>query len=169
MTNGEKMGGVVNIVSTVKIIIMEKTRFSIQINASKERVWETLWSDQSYRQWTAAFHEGSYAKSDWKEGSPILFLAPEGDGMYSRIQRLIPYTQMTFEHLGEIKKGEKQPQSDWAGALESYYLSENNGVTDLQVEMDATGEMLPYFQATFPKALQMVKDLSEAKETAGAA
>lgn len=148
---------------------MEKTSFSIQINAPKERVWQILWSDDSYRQWTSVFYEGSYAKSDWKEGSKIYFLSPGGDGMYSRIYKLIPNTQMTFEHLGEFKGGEEHPQSDWAGALESYYLSENNSTTELTVEMEATGEMMQYFKDIFPKALQLVKTLAEARETANTA
>ena len=146
---------------------MKTQSFSVQINAPKERVWEILWNDDTYRQWTAVFHEGSYAKSDWEEGANIQFLGPDGNGMYSRIHKKVPNTQMTFEHLGEIKGGVEQPKSEWAGAMENYYLSENNGVTDLRAEMDANGEMLSYFQATFPKALQLVKDLSEAKATAG--
>ncbi len=145
---------------------MTTTKFNIQINAPKEKVWEVLWNDESYRQWTAAFHEGSYAKGDWQEGGKIQFLAPEGDGMYSRIHKLAPYTQMTFEHLGEIKGGEEQPQSSWAGAKETYYLTENNGITELTVEVDLVDEYLQYFKDTFPKALQLVKQLSEAKATA---
>jgi uncharacterized protein YndB with AHSA1/START domain len=145
---------------------MEKMKFSVQINAPKEKVWQTLWSDDSYRKWTAAFHEGSYAKGEWKEGNDIQFLIPEGDGMYSRIQKLVPNQQMTFEHLGEIKGGEKQPQSKWAGALESYYLTENNGITELTVETDLEDEYLQYFKDTFPKALQLVKELAEARKTA---
>ncbi|MCU7549985.1 SRPBCC domain-containing protein [Chitinophagaceae bacterium LB-8] len=147
---------------------METTKFSIQINAPKEKVWQTLWSDDTYRQWTVVFHEGSYAKTDWKEGSSVQFLTPEGDGMYSRISKLIPNTQMTFEHQGEVKGGVEQPQSSWAGAKESYYLSENNGVTELTVEMDTVEEFIQYFKDIFPKALQLIKSLSEAKSTANA-
>lgn len=142
---------------------MEKMKFNVQINAPKEKVWQTLWNDDTYRQWTAAFHEGSYAKGEWKEGANIQFLTPEGDGMYSRIQKLIPNQQMTFVHQGEIKGGEEQPQSAWAGAEESYYLTENNGVTELAVETDTDDKYLEYFKDTFPKALQAVKELAEAK------
>lgn len=144
--------------------------FSVLINAPKEIVWQVLWNDDSYRKWTAAFHEGSHAKSDWQEGSKILFLGPEGSGMYSRIQKMVPNEQMIFEHLGEIKNGEEQPQSSWAGAKESYYLSENNGATELRVELDISGAEAEaqYLKDTFPKALQVVKQLSESKTSAGA-
>ncbi|MGQ0827138.1 MAG: hypothetical protein ACT4ON_01960 [Bacteroidota bacterium] len=43
---------------------MEKLQFTIDIKASREKVWKTLWEDTSYRKWTSAFSEGSYAVSD---------------------------------------------------------------------------------------------------------
>jgi uncharacterized protein YndB with AHSA1/START domain len=65
---------------------MEKMNFSIDINAPKEKVWNVLWDDNSYRKWTSPFAEGSYAKTDnWKEGSKVLFLGPSGDGMVSKV------------------------------------------------------------------------------------
>ena len=42
---------------------MEKLHFSVNINASKEKVWQTLWDDTTYRKWTSAFSETSYAVS----------------------------------------------------------------------------------------------------------
>jgi uncharacterized protein YndB with AHSA1/START domain len=40
---------------------MQKLNFSTRINASKQKVWNTLWDDETYRLWTSAFAEGSYA------------------------------------------------------------------------------------------------------------
>ena len=37
---------------------MPALHFTVNINAPKEKVWETLWDDATYRQWTAAFHPG---------------------------------------------------------------------------------------------------------------
>ena len=48
---------------------MEKLHYDIAINATPEKVWKVLWTDQTYREWTSAFSEGSHAKTDWKEGS----------------------------------------------------------------------------------------------------
>ena len=87
-------------------------KFQANINAPKEKVWEILWNDQTYRKWTAAFTEGSHAESDWNEGSKILFLSPKGDGMFSVIDKKIPNEQMTFRHLGEIKNGVEETK-EW--------------------------------------------------------
>ena len=58
---------------------MKKLNFTTKIDAPKEKVWNTLWNDATYRAWTSAFAEGSFAETDnWKEGSKVLFLDPNG-------------------------------------------------------------------------------------------
>src|SRR6187402_2241939 len=85
---------------------METLKFNTSIKASREKVWQVLWNDETYRKWTAVFGEGSHAESDWNEGSEILFLGAGGsDGMFSVIETKIPNEQMIFRHLGEIKNG----------------------------------------------------------------
>jgi hypothetical protein len=139
---------------------MATLKFATKINAPKEKVWETLWNDSTYRQWTAAFMEGSYAKTDWKEGSKILFLTPKGDGMFAIIEKKIPNRQMTFRHLGEVKNGIEEAK-DWGEARESYHLEDKNGITELDVQLDSVGEFEQYFNDTFPKALNILKQISE--------
>ena len=139
---------------------MNTVEFSIKIDAPKEKVWESLWSDEGYRKWTAPFAEGSYAESDWQEGSKIRFLSPDGGGMYGIIQRKIPFEQMSFQHHGEIKEGVEEGK-EWAGAMEQYYLTETNGTTELKVTMDVTEEFQSYFNETLPKALAVLKEISE--------
>jgi len=144
---------------------MEKLKFSIEIKAPKEKVWKVLWDDDTYRKWTSVFSEGSYAVTDWKEGSKVLFLGGEGNGMYSVIAQAKPNEFMSFKHLGVIKNGVEQPLDEeskkWSGALENYSLEEKNGLTEMKVEMDIAEEHKSYFNEAFPKALQKVKELSE--------
>lgn len=139
---------------------MKKIRFSILINAPREKVWDKLWSDAGYREWTSAFTEGSHAVSDWNEGSRILFLSPGGNGMYGIIEKKAVPSQMTFLHQGEIIDGREEPK-DWGGARESYTLSEQNGVTEVMAEMDSTEEFESYFNSTFPKAFALLKAMCE--------
>ena len=145
---------------------MEKINFSTNINAPREKVWKVLWDDASYRDWTSAFAEGSYAETDnWKEGTKVLFLSPGGDGMVSKVASNKPNKFMSFEHLGVVKKGVEDTESEsiksWAGARENYTLTEENGKTKLLVDMDSTDEFKDYFLKTWPVALEKVKELSE--------
>ena len=139
---------------------MTTLKFETKINAPAAKVWETLWNDSTYRQWTAAFMEGSYAETDWKEGGKILFLGPKGNGMFGIIEKKITNEQMTFRHLGEIKDGIEETKN-WGEATESYHLKERNGITELNVELDSIGEMEQYLNSTFPKALEILKQISE--------
>ena len=144
--------------------------FSITINAPKEKVWNTLWNDATYRQWTAPFSEGSQAVTDWKEGSKILFLDGQGSGMVSRVEKSVPNEYMGITHLGIVKDGVEDTESDeakkWGSSYENYMLKQENGKTELKVEMggaEIPKEFQGFFEETWPKALQKLKELSESK------
>jgi uncharacterized protein YndB with AHSA1/START domain len=145
---------------------MNKLQFSISINAPREKVWNTLWDNDTYRQWTSIFNEGSHAVTDWKEGSKVLFLGNTGDGMYGLIRKADKHAYLSIEHQGMVKDGVEQPQDDsaneWYGAHENYTLEDINGSTRLTVEIDVTPKFEDYFNQTFPAALEKVKQLSEA-------
>lgn len=144
---------------------MEILDFKIEINAPKEKVWSVLWDDETYRKWTTVFCEGTYAVSDWKQGSKIHFLSPNGEGMNSVIDTKIDNEYIAFKHLSEIKNFEVMPVDDatkeWTGAMETYRLTEDKGVTVLEAKIDVVDKYVDYFKTTFPKGLEMVKKLSE--------
>ena len=145
---------------------MEKINFSATIKAPREKVSKVLWDDASYRNWTSAFSEGSYAETDnWKEGSKVLFLDPKGSGMVSMVAKNKPNEFMSFKHLGVVKDGIEDTKSEavqgWAGAMENYTLTDENGKTKLIVDMDSTDEFKDYFLKTWPIALEKVKELAE--------
>ena len=144
---------------------MTRLTFSTSINAPKELVWRTMLDDETYREWTRTFQEGSYAVTDWKPGSKALFLAPDGSGMVSRIAEHRPNEFLSLEHLGIVKEGVEDTASDevkqWAGARENYTLREDAGHVTLTVDMDTSDEHKKYFEETFPKALATLKELSE--------
>jgi uncharacterized protein YndB with AHSA1/START domain len=143
---------------------MEKLNFTSKIQAPADKVWHVLWNDDTYRKWTGAFAEGSYAVSDWKEGSRVKFLTDKGHGMYSLIEKSVPGQYISFKHLGEIKNGVEQPldlSKHWSGAMENYTLNERNGETELTVDIDILESDAAYFKEKFPEALAKVKKLAE--------
>jgi len=144
---------------------MKQLEFSIQISAPKEKVWRTLLEDKTYRQWTSVFNEGSYAVGDWSEGSKVLFLSADGKGLSSMVAKHVQNEFISIQHLGVIANGVEDFNSPetkkWSGALENYSVNENDGITELLVEMDSIEDYEVYFRETWPKALQKVKQLSE--------
>lgn len=148
---------------------MEKLNFSILIDAPKEKVWNTMLEDKTYRMWTEEFTSGSYYVGDWNKGSKILFLAPGNDGkiggMVSRIKDNRLHEYISIEHLGEVIDGVEDTASDrvkeWSGALENYTFIDKNGKTEVIVEMDINKEFKEMFENIWPMALQKLKELCE--------
>ncbi|SFD21866.1 Activator of Hsp90 ATPase homolog 1-like protein [Chitinophaga sp. CF118] len=144
--------------------------FKITINAPREKVWNALWDDASYREWTSAFAEGSWADTDWKKGSKALFLGEKNSGMVSTIAENIPNEFMSIKHLGNVIDGVEDLESEeakkWAGGFENYTLRTVDGKTELKIDMggvDISQEFKDYFMDAWPKALQKLKELAEKK------
>lgn len=141
-------------------------KFSININAPKEKVWRVLFDDITYRQWTTPFHEGSYAKGTWEKGSHIHFLGPDGRGMYGIIEENIPNEYMAIKQIGELANFEELPvdekASAWGGSMETYRLIPHEDSTELIIELGGDDYNTPdeMSQAFYP-AMDIIKKLSE--------
>ena len=149
---------------------LETIQYEISIDASAEKVYRTMLDEKYYSEWTAAFNPDSRFKGSWEKGEKILFLGEDENGkiggMVSRIKENIPNKFVSIEHLG-ILEGEKEITSGpavagWAGALENYTFTEENGKTLLVVTNEINQEYESYFSETWPKALQQVKAICEA-------
>lgn len=139
---------------------METLEYTIEINATPEKVWTVLWSEISYTQWTSAFSEGSFYVGTWDENSIIKFFDPKNNGMYSKVLKNDPNKEMIFLHLGEIYDGVEVPR-DWEDATESYLLEETEEGTKLTAKIKTSDEFKGFFEDKFPVALQNVKHLAE--------
>lgn len=144
---------------------MKTLKFSVYISAPRQVVWNVLWGSETYRAWSSVFSEGSYVVTDWKEGSKIQFLSPEGSGLNSIIARKIPDEFMSFQHIGIIEAGiennSSEKSKEWLGAFENYTLADQEGTTELKVEADVPEPYVDHFEKLFPNALRKVKELAE--------
>jgi hypothetical protein len=147
---------------------MERYQFKVTIDAPREKVWKILWGDDTYPQWTSAFSEGSHAETDWKKGSKVIFLDGKNQGMVSTVAENIPDEFMSFKHLGTVKDGvedfESEETKSWSGAIENYTLKTVNGKTELTIDQDITDEYKEMFFAMWPNALKKLKALAEENE-----
>ena len=127
-------------------------------------------NQDTYRKWTEVFSPGSYYEGTWEEGSKILFLGPNEDGkgtsgMVSRIKENRLHEYISIEHLGIVSDGLEDTTSEvakkWAPAFENYTFKEDDGVTTLSIDMDIEEEHKNSFEVIWPKALVILKALSE--------
>lgn len=144
---------------------MKTLHFSTTINASKEKVWNTMLEDETYRQWTRAFNEGSHFEGSWEKGEKIRFLDPDGNGMVSIIAANRPHEFISIKHLGIIQDGVEETDSEeaqkWAPAFENYTFTGNDGKTTVSVDMDIDDEHENMFKEMWPDALKKLKELCE--------
>ncbi len=142
---------------------MQKQQFSIEIKASKESVWRTLWGDKTFRDWAKIIDEGMYMVGEIKEGNEVQFISPTGYGVTSLIEKLVQNELVSFRHMADTKdSGERE--KEWTGGQESYSLAENDGITTLTVDIDVPPGQEENFKNRLPKALERVKILAEKKE-----
>lgn len=149
---------------------MKRMHFSTIVEAPKERVWEVMLTDATYRDWTSVFASGSHYKGSWEEGSKMLFLAPDENGtmggMVSTIAESRPHEFLSIKHLGIINNGVEDTSSEevekWKGALENYTLTEQDGLTEVSIDMDIEEEYEAMFDKIWPQAFARIKELAEA-------
>lgn len=145
---------------------MKRQHFETTIDAPRAKVWETMLAPDSYRAWTAPFAEGSYYDGSWEKGAKIRFLTPSGEGMSSLIADNRPHELISIRHVGIIKDGVEETESDavraWAGATENYTLTDADGGTRLEIDLDVAPEYEEMMANIWPKALAKLKQLCEA-------
>ncbi|UKB82151.1 SRPBCC domain-containing protein [Chryseobacterium sp. MEBOG06] len=144
---------------------METLSYETVIDAPLQKVWDILWSPETYSQWTQYFGTGSIMKSDWKVGGTTYFLNHKGEGIVSTIDSLDEPNQIVFKHLGLIKDGTEDTQSkevmEWSGYSEKYFLIDFDGKTKLHTEIQTEKEWEDHMNTGFTKGLMVVKSLAE--------
>ncbi len=141
---------------------MKKLQFTIEINADKEKVWNTLWQDKTFREWAGIIDPGTYIVGELKQGNEVQFISAEGYGVTSFVEKLIPNEYLLLKHLADTKEsGKEEREKEWTGGEESYRLLDNGTITTLNVEFNVPLELEEYFNVNYPKALEKIKELAE--------
>lgn len=147
---------------------MKTLHFSIQIDAPREKVWESMLGDKTYREWTATFMPGSHFVGSWDKNSKIQFLSTDENGklggMTSMIADNIPQKFISIKHLGLVNDGVEDTTSDaakeWVG-FEKYSFNDKDGKTEIVVALDTKEDFADYMNEAWPKALQKLKEIAE--------
>lgn len=148
---------------------MQKLHFAIDIDAPVHVVWNTMLTDETYREWTSVFHQGSYYEGSWEAGNTIRFLGPNEDGseggMIATVVENRTNEFLSLEYLGQIVDGVDDTTSELAkkfiGSHENYTFSESGGVTSVTVDIDSDDEFADMFTEAWPKALTKLKEIAE--------
>ncbi|MDQ5950915.1 MAG: hypothetical protein QG639_192 [Patescibacteria group bacterium] len=146
---------------------MNDLQFSVEIQATKEKVWDTLWQDQTFRDWASIIDPGTYMVGGLKEGNEIQFISAEnGYGVTSLVEKVTPGEFLLLRHSADTQEaGKRERDKQWTGTQEKYTLVEKDGTTTLVVEFGVPPELEEYFKINYPKALERVKEMAESKKS----
>jgi hypothetical protein len=149
---------------------VKRLQFTTEIGSPASVVWQHVTSPESYKIWTSAFAEGSHFKGSWEKGSKIHFLSPNGDGMVAEIAESRGNEFISIRHLGFIANGVEDTTSEavkaWAPAYENYTFLAVPAGTRMVVDQDVSVEWEEYLSEAWPKALALLKKLSESSASA---
>lgn len=145
--------------------------FEKEMAAPPSVVYDVMIGEDSYRQWTKVFNETSHFIGNWQKGCEILFVGVDANGeqggMVSFIKENMPSKFISIEHRGMLKGDDKileGPEVEpWKGGLENYHFIPTTEGCKLRIEMDANDDFKSYFEETWPKALDVLKQLTEEK------
>jgi uncharacterized protein YndB with AHSA1/START domain len=145
---------------------MKEMQFLVEIHAAKEKVWDTLWQDETFREWAGIIDPGTYMVGDLKEGNKVQFISAEnGYGVTSLVEKLTPGEFLLLRHQADTQEdGKRERENQWTGGKESYSLAEKDGTTTLAAAFDVPPELESMFKVSYPKALERVKVLAERKK-----
>jgi uncharacterized protein YndB with AHSA1/START domain len=143
---------------------MKEMQFTIDIRATKKKVWDTLWQDKTLREWAGLIDPGTYMVGELKEGNEVQFISGNGYGVTTLVEKAVPNEFLQFRHQADTQDSGKQERAqEWTGGKESYSLAEKDGTTTLTAAFDVPPEMEDYFSDNYPKALERVKELAEGR------
>jgi len=144
---------------------MKEMQFVVTIQASKERVWDVLWADETFRQWAGLIDPGTCMVGELKEGTEVQFISGNGYGVTSLVASVIPYEYLLLKHQADTQDtGARLREKEWTGGEESYTLTEQDGTTTLTTAFGVPPDLEDYFKDAYPKALGRVKGLAERTE-----
>lgn len=146
---------------------MNRITLSTVIDAPRADVWNAMLGPETYKIWTAPFMEGSYYKGTMEKGNRIHFLSPEGEGMVSEIVELNPHEYISIKHLGVVKDGVEDTESELARSLapafENYIFKDAGQGTEVSIECDISAEYEDMMREIWPRALAVLKEYCESQ------
>jgi hypothetical protein len=152
---------------------MKKLQFKAKFKSPVNKVYNLMLgisNKSTYEQWTAMFNPTSTYEGNWEKGSKMLFIGfdnkGEKGGMVSEIVDNILNKYVSIRHYGLVKSNQEiisGPEVEkWATGFENYFFQDNNGETELTVELENLSEdFVDYMNDAWPNALNKLKEICE--------
>jgi uncharacterized protein YndB with AHSA1/START domain len=134
---------------------------NMTIKAPTSKVWEALTNPEIIKQ----YFFGTYASSDWKEGSPITFKGEWEGKKYEdkgTILKVEPGKMLRYNFWSSMSGIEDKPENY---VIITYDLRDKDGATDLTITQQniPTEEMKEHSEQNWRRVLDGLKEVVEGK------
>ena len=145
---------------------MKTLEFKVDIKASAKKVWDTMLTPESYKEWVHVSWPNSFYVGTWDEGKDVKFLSSSGEGTLATLTKVKPYELLEAKHVAVLLKDgsedrESKVAESWVGTTETYRFSEKNGNTELKITIKTSPDWEQMFSKGWPNALKKLKEMSE--------
>ena len=138
---------------------------TIDINAKRDKVWNTLFNKEMYPKWASVFKEANYYQGEISLNSIVKFVDNDGNGITSLVKVCTPNYQIVLESQTMVKDFEIDTTSDYnallKGLKEVYTITENGEKTNLEIYYELPVEWMPVMEGSWSKAIVEIKKLAE--------
>lgn len=143
---------------------MKDKTYEITINSNRQHVWNIMLGENSYPQWTKGFSENPAVVGQWIQGAEIDFLDSDKGGTRAVLEVIDEPYRILAKHIAGIDKDRKiitEGMENWIGTTEEYVLVEDNGKTNLKINMHYHSDFEKMLDEGWPKCLELLKKLCE--------
>ncbi|HYG14139.1 MAG TPA: SRPBCC domain-containing protein [Bacteroidia bacterium] len=144
---------------------MKTIKKSVEIKASKEKVWDILFDTEKSKAWYEAFMAGSHAEGNWTKDSLMLFKDAEGTGLAARVVEITPGELVDLQYEAVVYNGklnyDDQEAQDWKGLHETYRVTGNGVATTLAIESGVPDRFFGSMDEAWDNAIKKIKELAE--------
>lgn len=135
---------------------------SIEIEAAPEQIWEVITTPTRVRQWAKAFMEGTYAESDFQQGSIITWYTGDGEVAAKGIVTL--KDKPSILELSYFDDPTQAAPASLDKYQEIFKLKTNGNKTVLTIEAGPLAvKYTNMHDPMWQKALELIKEVVEAK------
>jgi|GEM_PF-593549 len=135
-------------------------RKHVRINTPVSRVWEMISNHDNIRRWAEAFSPGTFAETDWKVGSEIIWKdGSQNVGARGRVTEYEQPHRLKFQYWDNISAEASSPLDKYT---ETFSLKEDEGGTSLLIEAGPlSAEHVNMHNGLWEKAIALLKSAAE--------
>jgi hypothetical protein len=143
-----------------------KLHYETKLSCPAEILWQQISIKELCGHWINQVFPGSVIEGNWISlGEDIRFIDKNRDGTLVRLSSYELNSELTFEHIASIEKGQtiidSKNETSWTGTSEKYSIEDHGESCLFKVDIATSNVNKTMFEETMPEALDYIKKQCE--------